>query len=143
MSKASEITTQLIAQLELIKKSAGYNTDIMGVYPYSDIVPDSASMPCILVNVDTDSCTGMAMTDATRERSFDIQVVFKRGATMSDMDSAHVDVLRSVGFGQCEDRKMKGLLTEQQDATFAFAQDGSKYTSVTISVTFVYIENYA
>lgn len=144
MTKAKAITGQLINCLENISPRNGYITDLKNIYPHADIAPDNAAFPCALVRVVTDNCTGMASTQATRERAFEIEVVFKRGASQDDLDAAHVDILRSLGFGKHEyEREMKGLLTDQQEAVFEFASQGNNFTTVTITVAFVYVENYA
>lgn len=143
MSKASEITAQLIAQLELIKTANGFNTDVKKVYPFADIVPDGAALPCILVSIDSDTMEESVGVQAKRMREFDIQVVFKRGATQSDLDDAHIDVLRALGFGKYpHERVLKGLVTDQQEAVFDMASQGSNFTSVTVSVSCAYVENY-
>lgn len=144
MTKAKMITAQLVDCLQGIMPSNGYITAFKNVYPHTGTVPDRAAFPCALVRVVADNCTGMASTQATRERLFEIEVVFKRGATQDELDAAHVDILRALGFGKHEyDREMKGLLTDQQEATFEFASQGNNFTSVTITVAFVYVENYA
>lgn len=144
MNKAKLITSQLISCLGGISPRNGYITEIENIYPDAAVAPDRAALPCALVRVAADSCTGMASTQATRERTFEIEVVFKRGATQDDLDAAHVDVLRSLGFGRHEyERDMKGLITDQQEAVFDFASQGNNFTTVTITVAFIYVENYA
>lgn len=144
MTKAKLITSQLVSCLERIKPNNGYITDLKNVYPNASIVPDKAGFPCALVRVVTDNCTGMASTQATRERTFEIEIVFKRGASQDDLDAVHVDALRALGFGKYEyEREMKGLLMDQQEAVFEFATQGANYTTATITVAFVYVENYA
>lgn len=144
MTKAKAITGQLINCLESISPRNGYITDLKNIYPHAAVAPDRASFPCALVRVAADNCTGMASTQATRERVFEIEVVFKRGASQDDLDAVHVDILRSLGFGKHEyEREMKGLLAEQQEAVFEFAATGNNFTTVTITVAFIYVENYA
>lgn len=144
MTKAKAIAGQLISCLESISPLNGYVTALENIYPDASIAPDRASFPCALVRVAADNCTGMASTQATRERTFEIEVVFKRGATQDDLDAAHVDILRSLGFGRHEyEREMKGLMTDQQEAVFEFASQGNNFTTVTITVAFIYVENYA
>ena len=144
MTKAKAITEQLIRCLENISPRNGYITELANIYPHAAVAPDRAALPCALVRVAADNCTGMASTQATRERLFEIEVVFKRGASQDDLDAAHVDILRSLGFGKHEyEREMKGLLTDQQEAEFEFASQGNNFTTVTITVAFIYVENYA
>lgn len=144
MTKAKAITGQLINCLESISPRNGYIIDLKNIYPHAAVAPDRASFPCALVRVAADNCTGMASTQATRERVFEIEVVFKRGASQDDLDAVHVDILRSLGFGKHEyEREMKGLLAEQQEAVFEFASQGNNFTTVTVTVAFVYVETYA
>ncbi|MDY0186182.1 MAG: hypothetical protein RBR43_09930, partial [Desulfuromonadaceae bacterium] len=113
MIKAKAITGQLISCLENINPRNGYITDLKNIYPNADTAPDKPALPCALVRVAADNCTGMVGTQATRERVFEIEVVFKRGASQDDLDAVHVDILRSLGFGKHEyEREMKGLLAE-------------------------------
>lgn len=143
MIKAKSITAQLVRCLEQVTPSNGYYTHIKNIYKDTGAVPDRAELPCALVRVESDVCTSMAGTQATRERTFNIEVVFKRGASQDELDNAHFDVLRSFGFGKyAYEREVKGLITEQQEAVFEFAAQGSNFTTVTITVAFLYVENY-
>lgn len=143
MNKAKAITAQLISCLERISPSNGYTTHIKNVYTDTDTAPDRAAFPCALVRVESDVCTSMVGPQATRERTFNIEVVFKRGASQDDLDAVHFDVLRSLGFGKyAHDREVKGLITDQQEAAFEFAAQGSNFTTVTISVPVTYVESY-
>lgn len=144
MMRGSEITDALVRQLESVKSANGYATDLRGVYTHAEVVPDGAQLPCALVNIENpDVITGRASTQATRERTYSIQVVFRRGATETELNAANNDVLRCLGFGKHEyEREMQGLITEEQETSYEFAAKGSNYTTVTILVTFVYVETY-
>lgn len=144
MMRASELTGALVRQLESVNSVNGYVTDLCGVHVHTEAVPDGAQLPCALVNIDSpDIITGRASVQATRERTYSIQIVFNRRATEAELNAANNDVLRCLGFGRHEyDREMKGLITESQETSYDFAGNGSSYTSVTISVTFVYVETY-
>lgn len=143
MSRIAEVTAQIVSALESITPANGYATDIKGVYPDAEIAPDRAALPCALLTVDSDTVTEMVGVQASRERTYNIEVVFKRGATQTDLDTAHVDVLRALGFGKYPfERAVNGIITDQQSAEFEFASDGNNYTSATISVTVMYVENY-
>lgn len=143
MSRSSEVTQQLVAAIETIKPSAGYTTDIKNVYPDAVTVPDRAGFPCALVSVESDTCVEMVGVQASRERVYNIDIVFKRGASQSDLDAAHIDVLRALGFGKYPyERAINGIMTDQQSAGFDFGADGNNYATVSISITVMYVENY-
>lgn len=144
MSKGSELTDSLVECLERISTGNGYATDIQGGYVHAEAVPDGAQLPCVLINIESDTATGSAGVQATRERTYSIQVAFKRGATEKELNAAAVDVMRAIGFGKHEyEREIKGLVTDEQETTYDFATNGSSYTTVTMLVTFVYVETYA
>lgn len=143
MTKAKAITAQLVNCLEQVTPSNGYATHIKNIYTNTSTAPDRAEMPCALVRVESDICTEMVGTQATRERTFNIEIVFKRGASQDDLDDAHFDVLRSFGFGKyAYEREIKGLATGEQEAAFEFAAQGSNFTTVTITVPVTYVEDY-
>lgn len=144
MTGGAELTDSLVACLQRISTSNGYATDIQGGYVHAEAVPDGARLPCALVNIESDAVTSSAGVQVTRERTYSIQVAFKRGATEKELNAAAVDVMRAIGFGKHEyEREIKGLVTDDQETTYDFATSGSSYTTVTMLVTFVYVETYA
>lgn len=144
MITAAEKTQEnLITCLSKITNANGYNTNLRGVYPESDTVPDDAPYPCALVSVASDSVESVASIQASRVREYAIEIVFPRGTPQRTLDRAHVDVLRALGFGKNEfERDFKGLLTSEQSAEFLPNNDGSMYTSVLITVAVAYVETY-
>lgn len=144
MTGGAELTDSLVACLQRISTINGYATDIQGGFVHAESVPDGALLPCALVNIESDAVTSSAGVQVTRERTYSIQVAFKRGATEKELNAAAVDVMRAIGFGKHEyEREIKGLVTDEQETTYDFATNGSSYTTVTMLVTFVYVETYA
>lgn len=144
MSKGFELTDSLVACLARISTGNGYATDLQRCYAHTESAPDGARTPFALVNIDSDAVTSSAGVQATRERAYSIQVAFKRGATEKELNAAATDVMRAIGFGKHEyEREIKGLVTDEQETTYDFATNGSSYTTVTMLVTFVYVETYA
>lgn len=144
MSSGFELTDSLVTCLQRISTSNGYATDIQRCYVHAESAPDGARTPFALVNIESDTVTSSAGVQATRERAYSIQVAFKRGATEKELNAAAVDVMRAIGFGKHEyEREIKGLVTNEQETSYDFAANGSSYTTVTMLVTFVYVETYA
>lgn len=142
-SKASEVVTSLCERLDQIKTANGYLTDLTAVYRPTDRVPDKKPMPFALVRPTVDSRTGFAAGQATRLRSVEVQVVFPASAEEAALCDVHVDVLRVLGIGQdLPERKFPGLLEEQDDAAFEFAQQGQTTHSITITLGVTYVETY-
>lgn len=139
-----ELTDSLVSALQHISTGNGYATDLQRCYVHAESAPDGARTPFALVNIESDTVTGSAGVQATRERTYSIQVAFKRGATEKELNAAAVDVMRAIGFGKHEyERGIKGLVTDEQETTYDFASNGSSCTTVTLMVTFVYVETYA
>jgi hypothetical protein len=143
MSVASGISIALKACLAEIKPVNGFTTDLQQVYGPTERVRDKAPMPFALVRSVSDVRTGAVSWQATRQRTFEIEVVFSRAATEADLDAVHVDILRALGFGQdLYERKFPGLIEDEDSAELRFASEGETTHSITITIGVNYVENY-
>lgn len=143
MSRATEIGSQLQECLRGITHANGYTTDLRQVYGPTQKVRDKPAMPYVLVRPTLDVRTGAVSWQATRQRTFEIEVVFSRVATEADLDSAHVDILRALGFGQdLYERRFPGLIEDEDSAEPRFASEGETTHSLTITIGVSYVENY-
>lgn len=143
MSRASTIGTALIACLSEIKPANGFTTDLKQVYGPTERVRDKAPMPLALVRPVSDVRTGAASFQATRQRTYEIEVIFPRSAAEADLDAAHIDILRALGFGQdLYERKFPGLIEDEDSAEPRFASEGESTHSITITIGVNYVENY-
>lgn len=141
--KASEVSASLRARLEQIKPLNGYVTDLLRVYEPDESVPDPAPKPYALIRPAVDMRTGMASRQATRVRQFEIEVVFAKSSPLFAMDAVHVDVLRALGIGQdLYERIFPGLIEDEDEATWRFAQKGETTHSITITIGVTYVETY-
>ncbi|MCY1562934.1 hypothetical protein D9M68_1003980 [compost metagenome] len=69
--------------------------------------------------------------------------MFSKSAEAAELDAVHVDVLRALGIGQdLDERKFPGLVEEEDEATWRWAQKGETTHSITITVGVLYVENY-
>lgn len=113
------------------------------VYAHADTVQDGSPLPCLLLNIESDELIEHVGPEAKHDRSYSMQVVFKRSATETDLADARRRIMRALGFGRAAfDRPIKGMHTDSQITEYDFAKKGNNYTTVTIVVTFSYIENY-
>ncbi|MNZ32168.1 hypothetical protein D3C78_494900 [compost metagenome] len=143
MSVASGVSIALKACMAEIKPANGFTTDLKQVYGPTERVRDKAPMPYALVRPASDVRTGAASFQATRQRTYEIEVVFSRGATESDLDAVHVDVLRALGFGlDLYERKFPGLIEDEDSAEPRFASEGETTHSITITIGVLYVEHY-
>lgn len=142
-NKASAIATALRERLGQIHPVNGYTTDLLRVYEPADSVPDTAPKPYALIRPATDSRTGTAGSQATRVRQFEIEVVFSKAAPAAELDAVHVDVLRALGIGQdLHERIFPGLIEDEDEATWRWAQKGETTHSITITLGVLYVETY-
>lgn len=144
LPKATQVGIALRARLEEIKPINGYFTDLKGVYPATETPKDTAPKPYALVRPGTDVRVSTAVFQATRSRTFEIEVVFPKSETAeADMDAVHVDILRALGFGQDQpERKFPGLVDDEDEATPTFASNGTKTHSITITIGVTYVATY-
>lgn len=141
--KASEVTTSLRERLEQIQPANGYFTALVKVYDPDETVLDKAPTPYALVRPATDVRTGFANRQALRVRQFEVEVVFSKAAAASELDAVHVDVLRALGIGQdLDERKFPGLVEDEDEATWRWAQKGETTHSITIILGVQYVETY-
>jgi hypothetical protein len=142
-AKASTVTTELRTRLEQIKPANGYAIDLQRVYGPTESVADTATKPYALVRPAADNRTGLAAGQATRVRQFEIEVVFSKAAEEAALDAVHVDVLRALGIGQdLHERIFPGLIEEEDEATWRWAQKGETTHSITITLGVFYVETY-
>jgi hypothetical protein len=142
-TKASAFTAELSACLQLINPANGYLTDLAQVYTPENRVPDGAAMPYALIRPVADARTGQATYEATRLRTYEIELVFSKVEGEQALCSAHVDVLRALGFGQdLPARKFPGLLDEPDEVEFRWGQKGETTNSITITLGVTYVERY-
>lgn len=141
--KASAVTTALRERLDQIQPSNGYFTAMARVYEPAESVPDAAPKPYALIRPATDIRTGLASRQATRVRQFEVEVVFSKSTQPDALDAVHVDVLRALGIGQdLDERKFPGLIEEEDEASWRWAQKGETTHSITITFGVLYVENY-
>lgn len=141
--KASEVTTSLRERLEQIQPANGYFTALVKVYDPDETVLDKAPTPYALVRPATDTRASFANRQALRVRQFEVEVVFSKAAAASELDAVHVDVLRALGIGQdLEERKFPGLIEDEDEATWRWAQKGETTHSITITIGVHYVETY-
>lgn len=142
--KATRVGASLRACLEGIKQQNGYTTELAAVYGPKDRVRDKPAMPYALVRAVADSRTGLALQQATRLRSFEIEIYFSRAVDDPEaaLDAVHVDVLRALGFGHDFDRRFAGLVEEEDEAVFHYAEEKETTHSITISIGVLYVESY-
>lgn len=143
MSKASEISKGLRERLEKITPANGYATQLQRVYGPTDKPRDKAPMPLALIRPQADTKTSGAGFQATRVRTYEIEVQFAKSADESELSNAHVDILRALGFGQDQpERKFPGLLEDEDQAEFRFATEGETTHSITLTIGVLYVESY-
>ncbi|WP_312115303.1 hypothetical protein [Stutzerimonas nitrititolerans] len=143
MSKVSEISKGLRDRLEQINPSNGYLTQIQRVYGPTDKPRDKAPMPLALIRPQADTKTSVAGFQATRVRTYEIEVQFAKSADEAELSNAHVDILRALGFGQDQpERKFPGLLEDEDQAEFRFATEGETTHSITLTIGVLYVESY-
>lgn len=144
LPKASQVSADLRTRLAEIQQANGYYTDLKRVYGPLETPDDNAPKPYALVRPGTDVRTSTAAYQATRVRSFEIEVVFAKGSTTeADMDSVHIDILRALGVGQdLPERKFPGLLDDEDEATPTYASGGTRTHSITITIGVTYVATY-
>ncbi len=143
LPKATLVGRSLRACLETIKQQNGYLTELLAVYGPKDKVREKQPLPYALVRAVADSRAGIALQQATRTRTFDIEVFFSRGTDDPEaaLDAVYVDVLRALGFGR-DERMFAGLIEEEDEAVFRYADEKESTHSITISIGVLYVESY-
>lgn len=142
--KATLVGRSLRACLENIRQQNGYFTELKAVYGPRDRVPEKPPLPYALVRAASDSRTSIAGQQATRVRTFEVEVVFPRHADDPEaaLDAAQIDVLRALGIGQDLDRQFSGLVEEEDEAVFRYAEEKESTHSITIHVGVLYVATY-
>ncbi|AFM32632.1 MULTISPECIES: hypothetical protein [Stutzerimonas stutzeri subgroup] len=143
MTKASDISQGLRSRLEQIKPANGYHTELQRVYGPTEKPTDKAPLPLALIRPQHDAKTSAAGVQATRVRTYEIEVQFSKSADEAALSAVHVDILRALGFGQDQpERKFPGLLEEDDQAEFRFASAGETTHSITLIIGVLYVESY-
>lgn len=142
MTKGVTMTEAVSARLELIKPAAGYFTDLKAVYQLRP-ASDSAPMPYALLAWELDASEERGLRDAKRGRTYVVQGVFSKSATLSELERFHFDVLRALGYGAAEfERPIPGQIVSDS-AELEPAADGSTKQRITITLEARYAESYA
>lgn len=144
MSKASEITRQVKERLEQIGTDRGYSMDVKAVFTGSDNGKEKQAPPYLVLRVLQDRRTSTAGTQATRLRTYQIEVVFNSSAEDSLLDDAGVDILRALGFGQDDwDERLPGLVDDEDTMEYTYrAAQGVATRSLFVAVGVTYAETY-
>lgn len=141
--KASVLTTALRERLDQIQPANGYFTALARVYEPNESVTDKAPLPYALIRPAADTRTGLANRQGLRVRQFEVEVVFSKAAVPGELDAVHVDVLRALGIGQdLDERKFPGLIEDEDEAIWRWAQKGETTHSITITLGVHYVETY-
>lgn len=142
MTRATELSAAIKARLELIQPVNGYHTALTGVFDLGP-VKDTQPLPYALLRWGDDQTSDRRLKDASRARSYVVEGVFSRAATLADLERFHYDVLRALGWG-CEvfDRPLPGTVVSDS-AEIEPAANGTTYHTVTITLEAQYVEVYA
>lgn len=142
MTNGVTMTEAVNARLELIKPSAGYYTDLKGVYQLRP-ASDNAPLPYALLAWELDASEQRGLRDAKRGRTYVVRGVFSKAATLAELERFHFDVLRALGYGACEfERPIPGQIVSDS-AELEPAADGSTKQRITITLEARYTEPYA
>lgn len=143
MTKGTELTASLVEALEGIVPSAGFHTQLFGIYEDARKVPKDARKPYALVRLNLDRIDTMAGPSAKRVREYEIEVVFAGTAERRDLELCHHDLLRSFGLGKPQpQRAFPGWRNEEEAAYLPPGVDGSTTWRLVSAVSLNYSENY-
>lgn len=143
MSRAAELSGTIEVCLGEISPSAGYHTEVRGVYGVGKVKPDKAGLPCIVVHLAEDEGSDRVGPTVKRVATYQIEAVFPRTATLQDMQLAHHDILRSLGYGQnLPDRPLKPGWIGEEAAEFDLAEDGGGHRRAIATISIQYVEQY-
>lgn len=143
MTKATELDAALRARLAAIAQDNGYLTNVAQVYGPLDKVRDKAETPYIQYRPVRDARADTAGRQQLRRREYAIEVTFSKGDNESVLDNAHVDVLRCLGFNECDvDKRFPGLDDGDDEAEMQYPVEGVTTMRVIISIAVLYSETY-
>jgi hypothetical protein len=143
MTKATELDAALQARLSGISRAAGYLTDVSKVYGPLDKIKDRDPTPYIQYRMVRDGRADTVGRQALRRREYAIEVTFSKGASAAELDGAHVDVLRALGFHEPDvDKRFPGLDDEEDEAEPQYPVDGVTTMRLTISIAVLYTQTY-
>ncbi len=143
MIKATELDAALHARLSGISKADGYLTDVAKVYGPLDKIKDRDPTPYIQYRMVRDGRADTAGRQALRRREYAIEVTFSKGASAAELDGAHVDVLRALGFHEPDvDKRFPGLDDEEDEAEPQYPVDGVTTMRLIISIAVLYTQTY-
>lgn len=138
MTRASQVSDALLESLETVP-------GLQSIHMHAESVRDDVRLPVALVNLEgPDTLIQFVGLKAKRERTYSIQVVCARGATEKELNSMAKEILHALEFGEIPARRqrMQGLSNDQQEIHYEFAGNGTNLTTVTLLVTFEYVEDY-
>lgn len=143
MSKATELSQAIETRLDAIKQAAGFNTELMGVYGFGENKPDNAPLPCILVRVAEDVKESEVGNKWMRSVTYQIKGVFKRSASLQDLQRLHHDIIKTIGANPLpEVRPLASGWQFEESAEFDPESEGSTLRNLVVSLTMRYIETY-
>lgn len=143
MSKAAELSAAIEQRLEGIKQAAGYNTEVAGVYGFGQNKPDNAPTPCLLVRVAEDVKEKEVGDKWLRAATYQVQGIFKRSATLQEMQRLHHDIIKAIGADTLPlARGVKHGWLMEESAEYDPDTEGSTLRYLVVSITLRYIETY-
>ncbi|MBU1282878.1 MAG: hypothetical protein KJ989_15265 [Gammaproteobacteria bacterium] len=142
MTRGTDLTADIKANLELINPAAGYYTDLKGVFELR-AAKDNQPMPFALLAWQDDATEKRGLRDAQRLRSYAVQGVFPSEAALADLEKFHFDVLRALGYGARVFGRPINAVIVGDSAEIEPAIDGSTKTTITITLEARYTEAYA
>lgn len=144
MPRVSELTAQLKACLERIVPGNGFETELRAVLTGPAQGRTDQAMPFAMLRTVLDTRVSGAGCQASRKRTYQVEVAFKASAEDALLDAAAVDIQRALGFGRDDfDDRFPGLIDDEDQIDFAEGSTNGKPTRVVI-VTFslIYVETY-
>jgi len=143
MTRGTELSAAIEAQLQVINQANGYATQLRGVYGFAERKPDKAPLPYLLVRIVEDELLRMVGTKAARAVRYEIEGCMPRSATLRDLQLLHHDILVSLGTGQLPHvTALDSGRVFEESAEYVADQDGSTTISVISTVSLQYVETY-
>lgn len=140
MTVATELTRAIEARLQGIAPVNGYKTDLKAV-SLLKAVDDKQPVPYALLRISDDQTLEKQLRTARRQATFEIEGVFPRAATLTEMQLFHDDVLRALGWAGGEfDRPLPGQC--KQDSVEYLNEPGATARKVIVTVDVEYVEKY-
>lgn len=106
-------------------------------------MPSGAKRPYLLQRIEHDRRQTRASVQATRIRTFALEVVFSHLASDDELNAVHEDILRALGIGQDPfERSFPGMSEEEDEAEYTYPTEGSTNRSITVLVPVTYVATY-